>query len=291
MVVLYDFIKRHSGSVAWVFALILGILLSQAPFPIKSYLAGVFVDTIYRPFNHISRTYHLLKDRRTENLLLKEELISTRLKLEAFKEAERENIRLRDALDFSERIKYYTVLAEVIGRGTPRMPSSIIVGVGANRGVIVGLPVIDKSGIVGKVVSVYDNSSIVQLINDPNLKISALDGRSRVQGIVSAVPGGKLLLENVPINADIRSGDPIISSGLGGVFPKGLAVGTISRVIVPQSGLFCKVEIEPAAKLTTLEEVFILFSGIVSELPDTLPTVWVGDDPDSEDTSQGVTND
>ncbi|RKZ31835.1 rod shape-determining protein MreC [bacterium] len=262
MVTLIDFIKRHSGQVMWVLALIIGVLLSQAPFTVKSAISGALMDTIYRPFDYLSGAYHTFKNRRVENLQLKEELISTRLKIETLKEIERENLRLRRALGFSQRLEYATVLAEVVGRGNPRMPGSIVVGSGAKQGVIVGLPVIDEHGVVGKVISVSDNTSVIQLITDPNLKISAVDGRSRVQGIISAASGGKLVLENVPVTADIRNGDPITASGLGGLFPKGLKIGLVSRVMVPQSGLFSKVEITPSAKLATLEEVFILFTGI-----------------------------
>ena len=216
----------------------------------------------YRPFASLSRSFHRLKDRRRENLRLKEELVAARLKIDALKEERRENLRLRRSLEFSSKIDYPNILAEVIGRGSPRMPASITVGAGSDRGVIVGLPVIDRHGIVGKVTSVSANSSIVQLLTDPNLKISAMDARSRIQGIVSPTGKSGLEMENVPMEADIRSGDPIISSGLGGAFPRGLLVGSVSRVVVPQSGLFSKVEIEPAAKLSTLEEVFIIFSGM-----------------------------
>ncbi len=224
----------------------------------------------YRPFSLISSSYHILKEHRAENLRLKEELIIARLKVEALKEAERENTRLREALDFSFRLEYYTILAEVVGRGTPRMPSSILVSVGTDRGVIIGLPVIDESGVIGKVVSVSEKNSLIQLITDPNLKISALDARSRVQGIVSSAGGGALRMENVPVTADVRGGDPIVSSGLGGVFPKGLKIGTISRVVKPQSGLFCGVEIAPSARISTPEEVFILFTGMAGGLEDSV---------------------
>jgi len=259
MATLFDFFRRHSVITAWISALVIGILLSQSPIGFKLSIAGIFVDTIYKPYSIISTGYHTLRDRREENLRLKEELITTRFKLESLKEAQRENQRLRRALGFAEEIEYYTILAEVVGRGTPRMPSSIMVNAGAAQGVVVGLPVIDESGVVGKILSVYNNSSVVQFINDPNSRISALDARSRVQGIISSKSGGQLIMENVPLDADIRQGDAIISSGLGGIFPTGLLIGRIKRVSIPQSGLFSIVEISPAAELSILEEVFIIF--------------------------------
>ncbi len=266
MIAVFDFIKRHSRSVAFITTLIIGILLSQSPLDFRSGIGSFFMNTVYRPFSALSASWHLLKNHRRENLRLKEELINARLKIETLKEAERENRRLRNALQFSEQLEYYTILAEVIGRGTPRMPSSITVSAGSDKGIIVGLPVIDQDGIVGKVLSVSDRSTVVQLITDPNLKISSMDARSRVQGIVSSAGGGKLKMENVPVNVDIRQGDPIISSGLGGAFPKGLKVGTVTRVIKPQSGLFSEVEIDPSARISTPEEVFIVFSGIAGKV-------------------------
>lgn len=266
MIAVFDFIKRHSRSVAFITTLIIGILLSQSPLDFRSEIGSFFMNTVYRPFSMLSASWHLLKNHRRENLRLKEELINARLKIETLKEAERENRRLRNALQFSEKLEYYTILTEVIGRGTPRIPSSITVSAGSDKGIIVGLPVIDQDGIVGKVLSVSDRSSVVQLITDPNLKISSMDARSRVQGIVSSAGGGKLKMENVPVNVDIRQGDPIISSGLGGVFPKGLKVGTVIRVIRPQSGLFSEVEIDPSARISTPEEVFIVFCGIAGKV-------------------------
>ncbi|MGC9314471.1 MAG: rod shape-determining protein MreC [bacterium] len=270
MIALIEFIRRHSRSVAFIVSLIFGILISQTPVEFRARLGSVFMDTAYRPFSALSTSWHTLKNHRRENLRLKEELINARLKVEALKEAERENQRLRKALQFSQQSESYTLLAEVVGRGTPRMPSAITVSAGSQQGVIVDLPVIDQDGIIGKVLSVSGQTSIIQLITDPNLKISAMDARSRVQGIVSSAGGGMLKMENVPVNVDIRQGDPIIASGLGGVFPKGLRVGTVKRVMKPQSGLFLGVEIEPSAKISTPEEVFIVFHGIAGTAsPDT----------------------
>ena len=277
MIAVFDFIKRHSRSVAFITTLIIGILLSQSPLDFRSEIGSFFMNTVYRPFSMLSASWHLLKNHRRENLRLKEELINARLKIETLKEAERENRRLRNALQFSEKLEYYTILTEVIGRGTPRIPSSITVSAGSDKGIIVGLPVIDQDGIVGKVLSVSDRSSVVQLITDPNLKISSMDARSRVQGIVSSAGGGKLKMENVPVNVDIRQGDPIISSGLGGVFPKGLKVGTVIRVIRPQSGLFSEVEIDPSARISTPEEVFIVFCGIAGKVEENDSTVVEND--------------
>lgn len=270
MIALIEFIRRHSRSVAFIVSLIFGILISQTPVEFRARLGSVFMDTAYRPFSALSTSWHTLKNHRRENLRLKEELINARLKVEALKEAERENQRLRKALQFSQQSESYTLLAEVVGRGTPRMPSAITVSAGSQQGVIVDLPVIDQDGIIGKVLSVSGQTSIIQLITDPNLKISAMDARSRVQGIVSSAGGGMLKMENVPVNVDIRQGDPIIASGLGGVFPKGLRVGAVKRVMKPQSGLFFGVEIEPSAKISTPEEVFIVFHGIAGTAsPDT----------------------
>ncbi len=263
MISFIDFIRRHSRSAAFILVLVTGILLSQTPLEFRAGVSSAFMDTIYRPFSALSTSWHLMKNHRKENLRLKEELINARLKVEALKEAERENQRLRKALQFSQQVEIYTVLAEVVGRGTPRMPSSITISAGSDKGIIVDLPVIDRDGVIGKVLSVNERSAVIQLITDPNLKVSAMDARSRVQGIVSSAGGGMLKMENVPINADVRQGDLIISSGLGGVFPKGLMVGTVSRVVKPQSGLFIGVEIEPSAKISTPEEVFVVFSRIV----------------------------
>ncbi len=260
-----DIIKRHLALSIWAFSIIAGILLSQTSIDFRAGVSRLAMNSLYLPFTSFSRTYHLLRDRRVENLRLKEELTTSKLRVEALKEAQRENERLRRLIGFSEKIEYSNLLAEVIGRGTPRMPGSLVVGAGSDRGVIVGLPVIDENGLVGKVIAVNDRSCVIQPLNDPNFKISAIDARSRINGIVSSNSRGKIIMENVPADADIRRGDAVLSSGLGGLFPEGLLIGRVGRVSVPQSGLFMTVEIDPAALLDRLEEVFILFVGIAGE--------------------------
>ena len=264
----FETIKRHFATFLWAFALLAGILLHQAPIAFRTDISRIAINSLYGPFSALNQRYHLLRDRRAENLRLKEELTRSRLRVEALKEAQRENERLRRLLGFSKTIDYYSVLAEVVGRGTPRIPGALLVGAGANDGVIVGLPVIDEHGIVGKVVGVYKETCLVEPLTDPNFKISVIDARSRIEGIVSSNPNGQPIMENVPVEADVRRGDAIVSSGLGKLFPKGLMVGRVSRVSVPQSGLFSKVEIKPAADLHRIEEVFILFSGIVGDVAD-----------------------
>ncbi len=262
MISLFEIIKRHFATFLWALALVGGILLHQSPIETRAAVSGVVMNSLYRPFFALNKTYHSLGDRREENLRLKEELTQSRLRVEALNESRRENERLRKLLRFSDEIEYYSVLAEVVGRGTPRMPGALVVGAGSDKGVIVGLPVIDEYGIVGKVVSVYNRTCVVQPLTDPNFKISAIDARSRINGIVSSDGRGCPIMENVPVESDIRRGDAIVSSGLGKLFPNGLMVGRVSRVSVPQSGLFSRIEIEPAADLPRTEEVFILFFGI-----------------------------
>ncbi|MCK5832836.1 rod shape-determining protein MreC [bacterium] len=265
MISFLEIIKKHLSVSLWVFSIVISVLINQAPLEIRTTISASLMNTIYLPFTSVSKTYHLLRNRRLENLVLKEELSRIKLRMESLKEAERENHRLRELLGFAEKIEYHNILAEVIGRGTPRLPSALVSGVGSNRGVIIGLPVIDESGIVGKVVGVYDKSCVIQLMTDPNFKISVVDARSRVNGIVSTDARGKIIIENIPVEADIRRGDSILSSGMGGIFPEGLLVGRVIRVSMPQSGLFMRVEIEPSANLNRLEEVFILFVGLVSD--------------------------
>jgi rod shape-determining protein MreC len=187
--------------------------------------------------------------------------LTTELSLEnqLLREAQLENLRLRQLLSFRQRQKLTSImLAEVIAREPTRQMNSILIGSGSQRGLQRNMPVVTSQGLVGRVVKVNPNTAIVQILMDRNCPVSAMIQRSRVSGILAYEGGTTFRLKNVPWRMDVVEGDMVVSSGLGGIFPKGLLLGRVGKVVSNSRKLFKEVVVEPSVDFNSLEEVFVL---------------------------------
>lgn len=196
---------------------------------------------------------------------LRAEARALRLRQLRYEELEQENARLRALLALRHRLPVRTVGAEVVAREW----NGFTGGLTLNRGRADGLerlaPVIVTQGVVGRVVELRHGSAVVQLLTDPASSIAGVVGRTRAQGIVEGVPGGRLRLK-LPVREDgVAVGDVVLTSGLGGIFPKGLPLGWVVRVHQP-AGLFRVVDLEPAVDLARVEEVLVLPRGVAEDL-------------------------
>lgn len=169
--------------------------------------------------------------------------------------------RLSGVLELAERLPYDPVVAEVIGLDASAWFRTITVNQGANRGVELNAPVVAAGGLVGRVISVGPTVAQIQLLTDRDCSVAALLTRTRIRGMVTgsgeqASPTG-LSLEYVSNLEDVEEGDPIVTSGIDGIYYKGIAIGRVASV---RNGprLFKLITVEPAANLDRLEEVFIL---------------------------------
>ena len=198
---------------------------------------------------------------RDENRFLREQNLRLSLELVKLRGERLENVRLRGLVGLKSRLSYPYISAEVIAREPGRHPNSLLIDVGTNEGVKYQMAVMSADGLVGKVLAVHPTSSVVQLLQDRNCRVSAVIQRSsRAQGIVR-YEEGKLYLYGIPLRTDIQVGDLVVSSGMGGVFPADLPIGTVSELGDGQLGLFRDVILEPCVEFSTLEEVFVLKSG------------------------------
>ncbi len=255
--------RKSEGSRGfWIWILILFLALGMYGMPqnIKDEVSSIVRFSLYSPFIWVDSQYRILKNNLSKTIRLERELTQTRLELQSVIETKIENQRLRSLLDFKEKHEYPLVLAEVIGAGEYRFPSCITINRGKMHGIHNGMPVVSADGVVGKVKSAGVNSSAIQIISAPALKISVLDQRSRVAGIATTLGGIMLIMDQVPTGKDVAIGDRIITSGYGGIFPKGLLVGHVVSVSQSPAGMFKKIEIEPAAKLLQLEEIFVMLA-------------------------------
>lgn len=181
------------------------------------------------------------------------------------REAAEENRRLRQALRFRERDATHRYIpAEVVGRDPDQMHDALVVDVGSDMGVERHWPVVTTSGLVGHVVEVDESTSLVQLTIANRSRVSALVQEGRAHGMVSWVPGNRFQLRYVNANSSIQVGDRVVSSGLGGRYPKGITIGRITEVRDPERDpLFKEVFLESAVNFGDLEEVFVMDPGPV----------------------------
>jgi rod shape-determining protein MreC len=178
-----------------------------------------------------------------------------------------ENNRLQEALLAVKRLEKLAPLQErrataVTANVFARDPSSwfktVLVDKGEVDGVSRDMAVTVAEGLVGRVIEVFPNTAKVLLITDPNSGVDVIVQRTRAQGIMEGRVEEFCILKYVRKSDDVQVGDRIITSGLGGIFPKGLLAGTVAKVERRRPGIFQTVEVAPTADLSRLEEVLIL---------------------------------
>jgi rod shape-determining protein MreC len=263
------FIVKHRKSLFLLFLFILLFWLvtlqvknGRFTFMEKPVLAvsGFFERVISWPFNtvvSIGKGYILLVGTEQENERLRSE--NERLQLEngVMNELLQENDRLRDALDFKRTYPPSTVMAEVIGRRSSPVSSTVTLNKGADQGIRKDMAVITAEGVVGKVQTVLPGTAKVLLLTDPGSTIAVRVMRNREEGLLE----GKLVncsLKYVSYYVDIQEGDILVTSGLDGIYPKGLAVASVVKVSKNEANTFQTVMAEPAVRLSRLEEALVL---------------------------------
>jgi rod shape-determining protein MreC len=201
--------------------------------------------------------YFYLRGVRAENRELKEEIEHMKLEQVRLNEDATQAHRLQALLAFKEQYISRTVPAQVIGSSGSDLSRSIYIDKGSDHGIQPDMAVITASGIVGKVLHAYPSTSLVLLINDQSSGVGAILEKSRLQGVLRGTPNGEVQLERVMSDEQVPSGETVLTSGGDQIFPKGLTVGTVSKVEGGKD-LFLNVKVKPAANLSRLEEVLVV---------------------------------
>lgn len=221
------------------------------------------VQTLFAKLNRAAfslwATYREWKDLRAENRALREEVERLRVETLQVQETRAENLRLRGLLVLKERLPLDTLPGEVIAKEWGGWVRSLTVNRGRRDGVQRLTPVIVSDGLVGRVVAVRANLAVVQLLNDPSSAVGAIVQRTRILGMVEGEPNGSLRFKFLARESGrVRVGDLVVTSGLGGLFPKGLPVGRVVQVEGHGSALFQFARLEPTVDFTRVEEVLLL---------------------------------
>lgn len=213
------------------------------------------------------RHYFYLAGVSMENDALRQRLHEAQGRNHECEEVSRANQRLRDLLSFQKQTRQQVLAAEVIGQNPSPWYRTVIIDKGERDGVRKGMPVVIHQGIVGQVMAAGAGYAKVLLIIDQNNAVDALVERSRARGIVTGSPDGTCDFRYVLRKSDVAVGDPLISSGLDGVFPKGLRIGSVSGVMRRTSGIFQDVTVTPYVDFEKLEEVLVLTGAVPSPGP------------------------
>lgn len=227
-----------------------------------------FEKAVVHTTSWASNTWHdyfYLRDVRRQNQELRDEVQRLRLEQVRMAEDAGQARRLQLLLGFKEQFISQTMPAQVISTTGSEFSRGIYIDKGSRDGVKADMPVITPDGIVGKVLRVYPTSSLVLEINDPSSGAGAILEKSRLQGILKGSANGGTYVANIMADEKIEVGERVLSSGGDRVYPKGMAIGTVSKVT--SAGTFLNVEVKPAALLDRLEEVLVI-TKVVEKTPE-----------------------
>lgn len=194
-----------------------------------------------------------------ENRALREALLLAQVRLNRMSALTAQNDRLKQLLDVQNDLGLSVQLARLIDIDLDPFRHRVVLDAGSAQAITVGQPVLDAFGVMGQVVEVLPNTSVAMLITDPAHAIPVMVARTGLRTIAYGTGSiDRLQLPNIPISADVKVGDSLVTSGLGGRFPSGFPVGEILEISNDESGMFAAAIARPAAALDRSGEVLLL---------------------------------
>lgn len=217
------------------------------------------------PFNaignvasNLTASPETLSDLQAEN----EEL---RSKVAELSEVQATAERLEALLGLQSTYNLQSTAARVVGESGDAWSRTVTINKGSADGIALNMPVCNSAGIIGQVIEVSPTTSTVRLITDENSGVSAMVQSTRAQGILQGQPDGTLRLEFVTTDADVKEGDIVVSSGIGGVYPKGLPLGTVASAERPDNASYYTIIVTPASSATENNEEVLVITSLTGE--------------------------
>jgi rod shape-determining protein MreC len=207
--------------------------------------------------------YVALQGVEEENRQLRKEVEYLQEQNSQLREAAAATERLTALLEFKAQALPTMIAAQVIGRDTGNWYRTLILNKGRSDGIEPDMGVITSAGVVGRIVKTTAATSVVLLVTDPNNAIAGLIQRTRDEGIVEGTTQGMARLKYIPLLSSVRAGDRVVTSGLVGGFPRGLAIGTITTIDKEEGALFQSAELTPEVDANRVEEVLVIQSPYV----------------------------
>lgn len=234
--------------------------------PKLRYAGALVIEPFYRLAGlpaeglHAARVAFADRKKLTEdNQRLREDLLLANARLNRMAAVAKQNQRLKQLLETQHTLGMNVQLARLIDIDLGPFRHRVVLNVGARDGVSAGQVVIDAHGIMGQVTEVLPTTCTVMLVTDPNHAVPVTDARTGLRTVAyGSREGGLLAMPNIPVSADVKVGDRLVTSGLGGRFPPGFPVGTVIRVEPDLSGMFLVARARPAADLEHSGDVLLL---------------------------------
>jgi len=195
---------------------------------------------------------------REENKRLIQQLQENEALLNKSREALATNASLRKLLEFKGRIGQPVIAATIIGKDPSAWFRSVIIDQGTNSGIMRGNPVVSSEGVVGQIFTISPNYAKVLLAIAPSSAIDVLLQKSRVRGILKGTGALTYRLEYILKTAEVEEGEHVVTAGYGGIFPTGLPVGVVSKIIKKPRGMFHEIEVTPSVDYQTLENLLVI---------------------------------
>lgn len=249
-------IKKNLVSLILIFLSLVMLIGDKDSRAVK---AGLLGNTVFFPFVHSLRAIETTQQMKQEVFSLRKKLAETTLEKLALQN-ELKQYSGAMAIAFDAGTTEFE-LAEVIGYSGQYQERNLIVDKGVGSDIKIGSPVISANGIVGKIILVNADHSIILPFSNPKFQLPVMDSRTSVQGILQSELSGTISMNMVKLGSEISVGDTIVTSNLSRLYPKSYPVGVIRRIRESQDNLFISADITPFTLVENLEHVFILKKG------------------------------
>lgn len=207
-----------------------------------------------------------LRGMRAENARLRQQLADAHIRLQQERALAQRSGELAALLDLRGRVNLETTAAEVVAASATPDFRTVTIGKGTSAGLRPDMAVLAPEGVVGRVIVPSARAAKVQLLIDRNAAAGALVERSRVQGVAMGTGEDTLQLEFVLGTADVKVGDVVVTSGIDGIYPKGFVIGRV-EYLERAGGAYREIRVAPAADFTSLEDVLVVLTPQVPEMP------------------------
>ncbi|HOP64883.1 MAG TPA: rod shape-determining protein MreC [Spirochaetota bacterium] len=270
-----EFLIRHKSIVTFIFCTLFCIISlsvqgSGFTLTFEGIISGIF-SPFQKGYNAMQGGTSRFWAGFSELDRVRDDLKLTRAKLETYEgldedlnEIRNENLRLRSLLGMKERLRYESIPAFVISKDPDNWFRTVIINRGSNDGITVNMPVVAYQGetkaVIGKIVEVRGSLSRIQPVISPDVRIGVKVGESKYPGLLTGYAFNSNLckVDYITRAAQIKFGDPIVTSGQAGVFPPGFVIGTVVKTELPESSPYQKIIVRPVIDYNLIEEVFII---------------------------------
>jgi rod shape-determining protein MreC len=255
---------------AAILLLSLGIILLFSSFErSQGWTFAGFVYSAFKPIDQtvtffqkkvgeIFHSYLWLVGVGEQNRLLNEEVRRLRTDILSLKEKDLENKRLKKILTLKSKLDYPTLVAQIIGEDASGLFRTILINRGTDDGVFPDMAVTAPEGIVGKIIRSSATMAQVVMITDPKMSVDCRVERTRDRGLLTGSYSYLCILEYLNKEVKLKQGDLVVTSGLDGIFPRGMVAGTIDSIRSSEHGLFVEATVIPGAKISEIEEVVVI---------------------------------